>query len=441
MKVSVCILGGGLAGLACARELHHLGVDYLLLERETSFGGLCRTIERKGFRFDYTGHFLHFHDPKTQTYVQALPGLRLKKRRRHAVIYNFGVYTEYPYQENTFGLPAHVKQENLLGLLEAMWRNRCGEKALDPGALSFEDWAIDTFGRGIWKNFLEPYNRKLWKFPLNRLTTFWMKRFVPSARLSAVLEGAVRRKPSTAGYNAFFWYPENSGISALPEALARGLPRLAAGEEVIEVDLKRKTVVCAGGLRVRYRSLVSTLPLKNLVLQSRGLPADLQRAARALKATSIYCVNLGVRRPQPHPYSWVYFPEAHFPFHRAGSISACVSEAAPPGASSFYVEFSYRSSKPQAAWIGKETVRYLKRLGWVRLEKEIAVRVDLDLPEAYVIYDAHREKIVPVLLRVLQKHGVHCAGRFGLWEYGSMESAIQQGRNAARRLVSTSRVL
>lgn len=438
MKVDVLILGGGLAGLACARELHRAGADYLLVEREREEGGLCRTVEREGFRFDYTGHFLHFQDPAVEAFVRALPGLRLRRRRRHAVVYSRGVYTEYPYQENTAGLPEAERTANVTGLLEALLRERF-DPSRTAGTESFRNWARRAFGDGVYRNFMEPYNRKLWKVSLDRLTTRWMKRFVPRPRLDAVLEGAFRRRPSSAGYNATFLYPLNEGIAALPRALARGLPRLVRGVALEALDLSRRTARLNTGVQLEWRRAVSTLPLKALARRSRGLPFRLARAAEELKSVSVYSVNLGLRIPQPHPYSWVYFPEPEFPFHRAGSLSACVPEAVPRGKSSLYVEFSYRGRRPPARWAGAAVLKPLAALGWIRGPRDVQVRVDLDLPGAYVVYDRAREIVVPDLLAALARRGVECAGRYGLWEYGSMESAIAQGRAAAWKILGAPR--
>src|SRR5258708_24974894 len=104
MKIKTLIAGGGLAGLSCARELARANQSYLLAEKEDRPGGLCRTIESKGFTFDYTGHFLHFHKPEIKEWVLKLLGDKLKQRRRHAVIYSQKTYSEYPYQENNAGL-------------------------------------------------------------------------------------------------------------------------------------------------------------------------------------------------------------------------------------------------------------------------------------------------------------------------------------------------
>jgi hypothetical protein len=79
-------------------------------------------------------------------------------------------------------------------------------------------------------------------------------------------------------------------------------------------------------------------------------------------------------------------------------------------------------------------VRDLKKIGWISDARDIAVRADLDLAEAYALYDAGREEAVGALLPFLEKKGVSSVGRYGRWEYGTMESSIEQGRAAARRV-------
>ena len=435
MKIRNLIAGGGLAGLSCARELDKASSPYLLVEKEENTGGLCRTILDKGFTFDYTGHFLHFQKPEIKKWVLNLVGKELKTRTRHAVIYSQGTYSEYPYQENNAGLFSGTIRENVLGYLEAVLHQRfSGIRPIE--ARDFKSWCLQAFGPGLSKHFMFPYNEKLWKVPLQKLTTHWMGRFVPSARILEVLEGAFARKASQSGYNATFLYPDKGGISILPGAIARNLPNLWTGAGIQKLDLSKRKATLTSGLEVEYQTLVSSLPLTRLAAMTSGLPPALSRSAKRLQATSIYNINLGIRGKQPVPYSWVYFPEKEFGFHRAGSVSACVPTVAPKGHASIYVEFSYRGTKPDAGKLGNHAIQKLMELGWIKSRKEIVTRVDLDLPGAYVIYDDHRDQAVSNLLSFYRKNRVLPVGRYGRWEYGSMESAIEQGIGAAREILS-----
>src|ERR1700679_2298436 len=129
MKIQTLIAGGGLAGLACAREVADGSRSCLLVENKKEIGGLCRSVLDQGFSFDYTGHFLHFHKPALRQWASRYIGKVFKERRRHAVIFSQGGYSEYPYQENNAGLPSSVLRENVLGYLEAALHRRFGKSS------------------------------------------------------------------------------------------------------------------------------------------------------------------------------------------------------------------------------------------------------------------------------------------------------------------------
>ena len=97
------MVGGGLAGLACAREL---GEGCTLLEAEDRLGGLCRTDVIDGFSFDWTGHWLHARDPEIRKAIEErwLAGNLLHVQRRDR-IHSEGVWTTFPYQFHLHGLP------------------------------------------------------------------------------------------------------------------------------------------------------------------------------------------------------------------------------------------------------------------------------------------------------------------------------------------------
>ncbi|HEU4403470.1 MAG TPA: hypothetical protein VFT43_15335, partial [Candidatus Polarisedimenticolia bacterium] len=56
---------------------------------------------------------------------------------------------------------------------------------------------------------------------------------------------------------------------------------------------------------------------------------------------------------------------------------------------------------------------------------------------AYVIYDRFRAASLPTILKTLDRLGIHSAGRFGAWEYNSMEGALRAGLDLAARLVES----
>src|SRR2546423_15091870 len=96
------VIGGGLAGLACAREL---GNACTLLEAEDRLGGLCRTDVIDGFSFDWTGHWLHARDPEMRKLIQGRwLGGNLLGVQRPGAIYSGGGWTPVPYHVHFPGI-------------------------------------------------------------------------------------------------------------------------------------------------------------------------------------------------------------------------------------------------------------------------------------------------------------------------------------------------
>src|SRR5438132_9278672 len=112
----VIVVGGGLAGMACAREL---GDACTLLEAEGRLGGLCRTDLVDGFSFDWTGHWLHARDPAIRALIAGrwLAGNLLDVQRR-ARIYSESVWTDFPYQFNLRGLSPRTVADCVVGFVE-----------------------------------------------------------------------------------------------------------------------------------------------------------------------------------------------------------------------------------------------------------------------------------------------------------------------------------
>jgi UDP-galactopyranose mutase len=118
LKVGTAVIGAGPTGLSAA---YHLGQDSLLIEKNATVGGLCRSIVRDGFTFDYAGHIMFSNDAYVNELYQKLLGNNLHWQNREAWIYSQGVHTRYPYQGALYGLPAETIKECILGAIEARY--------------------------------------------------------------------------------------------------------------------------------------------------------------------------------------------------------------------------------------------------------------------------------------------------------------------------------
>ena len=431
----IVIVGAGLAGLSTAYHLSD--IPYRLYEREQEVGGLCRSYHKDGFTFDYTGHLLHFRQPEIKALIEQLLAGKLQRHTRRSFIFSHRTYTEYPFQVNTYGLPPEVVRECLMGFIATLTTPTATDACRER---SFKQWILENLGEGMAKHFMVPFNEKLWRISLDELTSDWVSWLVPKPELKDVVNGALGIKDKAFGYNPSFLYPSAGGIKVLPESFVPSVTHLVEGVELVEVQTKRRRALfhngATGATREEpYESLVSTIPIPELIRQCTDVPTALKEAAEALRWVSVSNVNLGVAREQVSDKHWVYFPEPEYPFYRAGFPMNFAPSLGRPGCSSIYVEMSHwpketRSTEQliEMAWQG------LERAGILKPDDELVVADAKDLYYAYVLFDKHRQRAIPAMLAELERRGIYSIGRYGRWEHTSMEDAIAQGKQLAERL-------
>ncbi|MBK8574136.1 MAG: FAD-dependent oxidoreductase [Elusimicrobia bacterium] len=429
----IVIAGAGLAGLSCA---YHLKSPSVVFDRELHPGGTARSVSVGGFTFDFTGHLLHLHDPYTRALVRRLLGDNWVECERNAWIHSHGVNTPYPFQANLHGLPRNVVRECVAGVRQA--RRVFGDRPLDgAGPLHFREWCQRLFGEGISRHFMIPYNEKLWGVPATAMTPEWCGRFVPVPTLAEVEAGARRVHTKRFGYNTTFLYPRRGGIQVLAEAFAKKISALRLGEPIESVDWRKRKICLSSGKPLAYRSLVSTLPLPELLKRLDPFPNDLKGPLESLRWTTVLCVNVGVARPRISGASWTYFPEKKFPFYRVGFPMNFTPHVVPRGCSSMYVEVSYRpGTEPKTPSEKDQLFREIRRgllaAKILRPDDRFPVIHFAPLRYAYVIYDENRTAALSTIFDWLKRNARTVSiGRYGGWKYSFMEEAIRDGRKAA----------
>ena len=423
----VVVIGGGLAGVSAAHHLQEY--DPILFERESSIGGLCRSFTKDGFTFDCTGHLIHLKNPYVKELVASLLPDAFNSHERLAAIYSKETITPYPFQANTYGLPPEVVKECVVGYVETL------QAPANGNPKNFHDWIVKTFGTGIAKHFMLPYNEKFWKQDLHTITSDWVSWSIPKPSLDEVVNGALGLTNKGMGYNPKFIYPKTGGIECLPQALARSVKRVHLNETLESIDPKRKVVRMVGGREEPYDSLVTTLPLPETFRLLKDTPDALRHAASLLRAIGVFNINLGIDRPNVSDQHWIYYPEGQFIFSRVGFPMNFSKAVAPAGTSSMYIEITYQpGQKPNPDEAFERSIADLARCGILRPGDRFLTRLDLDIKSAYIIFDEHRQAHLKNLISYLESRDIHTAGRYGQWDYYSMEDSIRSGQTIAEKV-------
>ncbi len=429
-RCKTIIVGAGLAGLSTAL---HLDGDAVVLERKARPGGLAVTEFEEGFGFDVTGHWLHMRDPDIRARLGGLASMRSVVRQSKIRAYDR--FVAYPFQSNLKDVPHDVRMECIIGAVEAHCRRVAGV----PEPLGFDGFVRHHFGEGIAREFMFPYNTKLWGVPPEAISHAWCQRFVPVPDLRQILEGCFSDANEASGYNATFSYPESGGIGTFAAAMAQPVSQaIRTGVEVLRIHGGERWLETAEGNRLAFDHLVSTMPLKTLVERLVDAPDAVREAGRQLACTSETYFNLGLDRPALAGQHWLYLPDPTMAVYRIGSFSNAIPYMAPEGCSSLYVELANDRESDDDAVLD-ETLALLSAIGPTVGRENVKVWQKRTIDFAYVIYDHVYEAARKTIFDHLEELGIQSIGRYGSWVYASMEDALMEGREAARRIAAAGR--
>ena len=465
------IIGGGPTGLSAA---YHLDKDVVLLDKNSTVGGWCRSIEDKGFTFDHAGHIMFSNDPYVLELYKVLLGNNVHWQNREAWVYSKGVHTRYPFQGALYGLPPDVIKECIIGAMESRYGalkdaqtksagNGC--QAIDGAAAvlsdccadgtvpesrktvsasgaaeknkteNFEEFIYRMWGSGIAKHFAIPYNKKLWTVPLTEMETSWLGGRVPLPDLEEIIDGALQPVAKPMGPNARFGYPLSGGFQAMMSGF---LPHIKGSIElnadVIHVSPDEHLVTLADGRHYRYESLISTMPLPELIRRMGDeAPEPIRKAAAALRHVSVRCVNLGVGRENISDKHWIYYPEDTI-FHRVFLQGNASADCNPPGGFGLTCEISYSPWKPlplEGQDLINRCIEDCKHVGLLTPDDKLITANLVDMPYAYVVYDHARKQSVEMVKKWLSERNIILSGRYSEWEYYNSDHAFLAGKKAA----------
>ena len=433
----IAIVGAGPCGLACARELERLGhSDWRIFEASATAGGHAASVrDEKGFTWDLGGHVVFSHYGEFDALLDEVIGEDAYEHERSSYIHLDGRWIPYPFQNNLRYLAPERVLECLLGLIEA------------PGGsaeLDFASWIEATFGPGIARAFMRPYNFKVWATPLERMSSTWIAERVSVVDYRRALRNVLFELDDAGwGPNNRFRFPKTGGTGEIYRRLAERLgDRVVFEKEVVAVDPGERLLTFADGTQEEYAALVSTMPVDRLVLTVEGCPTDVREAARALEHTGVYVVGVGYRTPLQSDRSWMYFPEDSTPFYRVTNF-AKYSPDNVPGAdtdrfSSFLTETSYSRYKPERPEaVVEAVVEGLGSVGLVAPDAEVVSVHLIDVDYAYPVPTLGRDRALDVIQPWLAARRIFSRGRFGSWRYeiGNMDHAVKMGIDVARWLL------
>jgi len=432
--VGTAILGAGPAGLTAAYTLAARGLPGAVFEADGTVGGIAKTIEFNGYRFDLGGHRFFTKLQPVQRLWEEMLGKEFLTRPRLSRIYYNGKYFAYPI--------AARDVVGRLGLVEAtrcalsyMWAARRRKVDAD----TFEEWVTARFGRRLYDAFFRSYTQKLWGIPGSEIRSLWAAQRIKNFSLGkAIMSILGLRREHVTSLIEEFRYPR-LGPGQMWEAFAA-----QAEQRGVAVHLNKRCVSLQHtdgrihGLVLRQNgdvfevgvdSVISSIPLSELVLNlDPPAPPEVQAAAHNLRYRDLVLVALMTTEAEPFPDNWIYL---HDPGTRAGRVQnygAWSTGMVQPGTTCLGVEYFCFAGDEIWDMSDEEAVELAKgelaAIGLIDPSKVID-GVKVLVPKAYPMYDAHFEGAVETVRTYLEQfENLQTCGRNGLHRYNNQDHSM-----------------
>ncbi len=429
------ILGGGLTGLTLGLLLKQKKVDFEILEKESTCGGLMQSIQENNFTFDCGGSHIIFSKDKNvlNFMLRVLGDNKIKNKRNTKILYK-GEYVKYPFEN---GLSDLSREENFSCLYHFILNWAKKEKSEIESPKNLKAWCYYTFGNAIADNYLIPYNEKIWKFPSDKMGVDWVMR-IPSPPIDDVIKSSLGIETEGYRHQLEFYYPKYGGIQSIIMSLENQL----YGNIKTNFDIKKiykkseKWVIQNGEIETEYDIIMSTIPIQELI-KAINAPKEIQEISNNLKYNSLITVMIGLNKPKINDYSWLYIPDKNILAHRVSFPSNFSSFVAPKDKSSILAEITCNFL--DEIWrmddidLLDRVVDQLNNLKLINKD-EICYQNVRRLKYAYVICDENYNKNKMLIKEYFEKIGISLVGRFSEFEYLNMDDCISHAMIVADKI-------
>ncbi len=429
-KVSVAVLGTGMAGCGAIHRLSGEGLEPVVFDKATHFGGHTASFTHDGgYTFDEGGHVSFTKNERLRELFARNVGGEFEVV--HARINNYwrGQWIKHPPQCNLYGLPADLVAQIIEGFVEA-------QHAPPTPIRNYKDWLLATYGQTFAETFPIVYGRRYHTTAADNMTTDWLGPRMYRPSLHEVLMGALSPETPDVHYVTEFRYPSHGGFASYIRPFAKDAD-VRLGHELVRLDPRQRLLHFANGAVVAYEQVVSSIALPALVPLIQGVPTDVREAAQRLACTTCVIVNVAVNRPQISDAHITYFYDEDVFYTRVNYPHMLSPHNVPPGVSAVQAEcyFSkkYRPLDRRPEDCIEPVIRDLRRCGIVREDDRILLANARVNEYANIIFDLEYPEAMATVHGYLEDVGILYCGRYGDWRHLWTDEAFESGERAAAR--------
>ncbi len=453
-KVDFLIIGAGPAGLTAAYELTQRGKKATIIEKSPQYvGGISRTEQANGYRFDIGGHRFFSKSSEIMTWWQdILKDEMITRPRSSKIFYNKKFYS-YPLRatEALFNLGIFESIRCVLAYLKVY---------IFPirKVRSFEDWVVNNFGRRLFQIFFKTYTEKVWGIPCDQISAEWAAQRIKGLNLFQAILNAVRNSLGTKGDDtgkiktllSSFLYPKY-GPGQMWETVADKVKQ--AGCEIImdcqpimigksgndyKVQLQdgtgeKQEIIC--------KHLISSMAMNELIAIT-DIDETAKKAAECLKYRDFLTVALFLEGNEQFEDNWIYIHDPSVTVGRVQNYKSW-SPYMVPDAEKDCFGLEYFCNKTDDIWhqnddslIAMATTE-LHKIGLVSEKTKILGGYVVRQEKAYPVYDYDYKQAVTTIRASLGRdyQNIHCVGRNGMHKYNNQDHAMMTAMLTIANLV------
>lgn len=429
MNDSMVVLGGGIAALSFA---YFYNSQTVLLEREAVVGGLCRSFKLNNIAYDIGPHIIFSkHDDILDLHNSLIDVDKIK--RSNKILYQ-GRLVKYPFENDLSALSDSDRDYCLTEFLNNPYE--------EYNSANMQQFFLKTFGEGITRLYLQPYNEKIWKFDPVFLDTQMVDR-IPKPPKDDVIKSA--RGVVTEGYihQLYFTYPKEGGFQTLVDAYVNKISDKAKIFTSTNIQKLYKEndcwVVESNKGLFKSKTIISCIPLHEL-FKYLNPPANIKTAIDKLKYNSIHIITLQLKKDNIGDNFALYVPDKDIIFHRISKLNFLgPAYCLPNGGTTLLLEVTFRPG----SYLGElstediinHTLNSLERVAVANRSDVIDVEIRT-FKYAYVIYDLEHRKNTDIVLSYLKEQNIFPCGRFAEFEYLNSDQVVYRSKQLAENIVS-----
>jgi protoporphyrinogen oxidase len=461
IDVDVVIIGAGPAGLTAGYLLTKQGKSVAIIEKdETYVGGISRTVEHEGYRFDIGGHrFFSKSQQVVDLWNEILPDDFIQRPRMSRIYYE-GKFYSYP-----------LRAFEALGNLGILRSTACMLSYLRyklfpiKDVKSFEDWTTNQFGHKLYSIFFKTYTEKVWGMPCDEMSADWAAQRIKGLSLwNAVTDGLKRslglnKKPNDGQevktLLETFRYPRlGPGMmweAARDKIIASGKGQVLMGHALGQLasDGQGGWSMTADGpdgqVQLRAKDAISSAPMRQLSQRIHPLPATSLQAGN-LKYRDFLTVALMVKSEDLFPDNWIYIHDDRVQVGRVQNFRSWSPEMIPDDDMAC-VGLEYFCFEGDGLWSSSDddlvaqATKEMEILGLcdpAKVTGGVVVRQE----KAYPVYDDDYEANVDAMRRELEAKfpSLHLVGRNGMHRYNNQDHAMMTAMLTVENILAGERV-